>query len=110
MQTSTGGWAVLPDVPWTTTDGMTYRELGARADATLTEIRSTFRDASEVEIGVLAEKVGDLCLLLRDLARSELPVKRIYRAAWRDCLASLAPPRIAKRRQASHLQAVPTSR
>ena len=77
---------MLPDIPWTASDGTSYRELLAFAGALLADIRAAvdagLRDAHSVTL--LAAQAADLRVVLRDLAQAELAVREIYSAGRRD--------------------------
>jgi hypothetical protein len=77
---------VLPEVPWNTGDGTSYRALGARAEALLSRITASVAGGlrDPVAVTLLAAQAGELRTVLRDLASSELAVTEIYAAGWRD--------------------------
>jgi hypothetical protein len=79
MHAHTGAWAVLPEVPWTTSDGVGFRELGARTEALLSRITAGVADhlRDPVAVALLAAQVGELCAALRDLNMSELPAEAL---------------------------------
>ena len=68
---------MLPDVPWNTTDGTSYRSLGARADGLMSLLESAIGDRGlldQVPVTLLAARMAELRDVLRDLASSELAV------------------------------------
>lgn len=77
MRAVTGGWAVLPEIPWTATDGTTFRDLQARAGAILARLESRITDTllqDPVALAMLTAHVAELSAALRDCAASELAV------------------------------------
>ena len=77
--------AALPDVPWTTAEGTSFRELGARAEALLSRIDAYMGSAPPrpAAVAELAMQAAGLRAELRDLGCSELAVTEIYAAGRR---------------------------
>jgi hypothetical protein len=88
---TTDAWAAIPDVPWTTQDGTSFKDLGAECSALIPEIRAAFPGAGEIGLGLLAERVTELTAALRALVRTELLVEAVYSRGWRDSDASRSP-------------------
>ena len=65
---------MLPEIPWTASDGTSYRDLGARAEALLSRITASVADGlrDPVTTALLAAEAGELRAVLGDLAKSEL--------------------------------------
>ena len=94
MTATTDAWAALPDVPWTTPDGTSFRDLGAECGTLIPEIRAACPGADQIGLGLLAERVTELTAVLRALVRTELLVEAVYSRGWRDSDASRSrPPR-----------------
>jgi hypothetical protein len=81
MHADTGAWKALPEIPWSTQAGATYKELGRATARLLADIRAKLATAGPVELALLADQVSDLRVDLRDLAQSELVPQAIYKAA-----------------------------
>jgi hypothetical protein len=93
---------VLPDVPWNTTDGTSYRELGACAAALLTLLESAIADRGlrgRVPVTLLAVRMGEMSDALRDLASSELAVTALIELG-----RAIERGRRPKRRPGRHLR------
>ena len=79
MHAITGAWAALPDIPWTATDGTTFRDLQALAATVLARLESgiagTLQDP--VAAAMLTAHVAELAAALRDCAASELAVNAL---------------------------------
>lgn len=82
MHAVTGGWAVLPEIeiPWTATDGTTFRDLQARAGAILARLEARITDTllqDPVALAMLTDHVAELAAALRDVASSDLAVNAL---------------------------------
>lgn len=81
--TVTSGWEELPDIPWATAAGTSYRDLGARTARLLDDIEEQRRTAGRLGLASLAVRLAELRAELHDLARSEIAVSAIYDAGTR---------------------------
>ena len=72
----TGAWSALPEIPWTTSDGTSFKDLGVRTEALLSAIRDRMAASvvHPVELTLLAAQAAEIAAALRDLAQSELAV------------------------------------
>jgi hypothetical protein len=70
---------VLPEIPWTATDGTTFRDLQARAGAILARLESKIADTLQdpVALAMLTAHVAELNTALRDVASSDLAVNAL---------------------------------
>lgn len=80
MHAITGGFSVLPEIPWSTESGTSFTELQARADALQYRLEAAIdnrglRDL--VPVTLLAAEMAELCAELRALKRSEVLVDKL---------------------------------
>jgi hypothetical protein len=80
MRAITGGFSVLPEIPWSTESGTSFTDLQARADMLLSRLEAVIvsrglRD--QVPVTLLAAEIAELNAGLRDLSRSELAVDKL---------------------------------
>lgn len=80
----TGIWEAQEEVPWTTGDGTGFRELAGQAHRLTRQIGARLHTAAPREYIALADKAGQLCLRLEELAQSELAVSAIFQAGQRE--------------------------
>jgi hypothetical protein len=88
MHAITGAWEALPEIPWETQGGTSYKDLGRRAARVLADLCARAATEDPVELALLADQVADLRVDLRDLAQTQLSVNGIYAAGQ----ASVGPP------------------
>jgi hypothetical protein len=80
----TGIWEAEEEIPWTAGDGTGFRGLADQAHGLMRHVGGRLHAAAPAEYIALADKAGQLCLRLEELARSELAVNAIFQAGARD--------------------------
>lgn len=69
----------IPEIPWTASDGTSFRDLQARASAILARLESRLAGTLQDPVAVdrLTAHVAELAAALRDVASSDLAVNAL---------------------------------